>query len=218
MFGRSAANLVKSVVVVLIAGIVPAQAQQEKVLDFLKVGDSAPDVEFSPAAGGEKIKLSSLTDNGPVVLIVLRGWPGYQCPICFRQVGDLVKHADDFQRLGVKVVLIYPGPAPDLDQRATDFLADVELPEPFLFVIDPDYAFTDLYHLRWDEPRETAYPSTFVLDPLRVVKFRKTSFSHGDRAKTDDVIETLEFLHAAASATGQEIPQDRGTPIPIRKR
>ena len=77
-------------------------------------------------------------------------------------------------------------------------------------MIDPDYAFTNLFHLRWDEANETSYPSTFVLDPQLVVKFRKTSFGHANRAKAADVLETLELMHAADSAKGQEIPQDGG--------
>ena len=171
--------------VLLLISCQPAKAQHDKVLDFLKVGDTAPDVEFQPLQGDQKVKLSSLAADGPVVLVVLRGWPGYHCPICFRQMGDLTKHADE------------------LAQRAQEFLKGSQLPEPFVMVIDPDYAFTNLYNLRWDEPRETAYPSTFVLDPNRVVKYRKTSFSHGDRAKTDDVIAAVKTAAAAGTASAQ---------------
>ena len=181
----------------------PAQAQHEKALDFLKVGDTAPDVEFQPLQGDQKIQLSSLAADGPVVLVVLRGWPGYQCPICFRQMGALASHADELKRLGAKVVLVYPGPADELADRAKEFLKGTELPEPFVMVIDPDYSFTNLYHLRWDEPRETAYPSTFVLDPNRVVKFRKTSFSHGDRAQANDVLAAVEMIPAAGAKSAQ---------------
>jgi thioredoxin-dependent peroxiredoxin len=181
----------------------PARAQHEKVLDFLKVGHSAPDVELQPLGGDQKVKLGSLTEDGPVVLVVLRGWPGYQCPICFRQMGSLVSHADDFKRLGAKVVLVYPGPADELAMHAKGFLKGTELPEPFVMMIDPDYAFTNLYQLRWGEPRETAYPSTFVLDTNRVVKFRKTSFSHGDRSQVDDVLAAVEMIPAADAASAQ---------------
>jgi thioredoxin-dependent peroxiredoxin len=177
-----------------------ARAQHEKTLDFLKVGDTAPDVSLEPLAGGDKVKLSSLTEEGPVVLVMLRGWPGYQCPICFRQMGDLVRHARDFEQLGAKVVLVYPGPADGLADRAHEFLKGTELPEPFVMMIDPDYTLTNLYHLRWDEPRETDYPSTFVLDRDRKIVFRKTSFSHGDRAKTDDVLAAVKAIPAQDAA------------------
>lgn len=166
-------------------------AQGDKTIDVLKVGSTAPDVEFQPLEGEEKVKLSELTQDGPVVLVVLRGFPGYQCPICSRQVVDLIRHADQFEALGAKLVFVYPGPATDLDQRAKEFLRGTELPPDFLFMIDPDYAFTNLYDLRWDEPRETAYPSTFVLDENRVVRFRKLSTTHRDRAKSENVLAAL---------------------------
>jgi len=195
-------GLLLAFVLVLVASQ-PASAQHENVLDFLKVGDTAPDVEFQPLQGDQKVKLSSLTADGPAVLVVLRGWPGYQCPICFRQMGSLVSHADDFKRLGAKVVLVYPGPADGLPEHAKDFLKGTEPPEPFVMMIDPDYEFTNLYHLRWDEPRETSYPSTFVLDPNRVIKFRKTSFSHGDRSRADDVLAAVEMIPAAGTTSAQ---------------
>ena len=91
--------ILRSVGYGLVVGFVLCQvanAQQEKVLDFLKVGDTAPDVELQLPGSSEKVKLSTLAEKGPVVLAVLRGYPGYQCPACSRQLGDLVQHADDF--------------------------------------------------------------------------------------------------------------------------
>ena len=57
--------------------------------------------------------------------------------------------------------------------------------------LDPDYKFTNAYHLRWDAKAETAYPSTFVIDAERKVQFAKVSKSHGDRASADEVLEAL---------------------------
>src|SRR6478672_11201036 len=71
-----------------------------------KVGTEAPDFELA-SLGGEKVKLSKLTDSGPVVLVVLRGYPGYQCPLCTRQVGELIGKADEFKKAGARVVLVY---------------------------------------------------------------------------------------------------------------
>jgi len=175
---------------------VPAQAQEDKLVDLLKIADTAADVEFQPLAGEKKIKLSELTKEGPVVLVVLRGWPGYQCPICSRQLSGLARHADEFAELGATVVFVYPGPADNLAQRAKEFLRDRELPQHFVYAMDPDYAFTNLYGLRWDAPRETAYPSTFVLDTNRVVTFRTISTSHRGRPPADDVLAAVRSLSA----------------------
>jgi hypothetical protein len=59
-------------------------------------------------------------------------------------------------------------------------------------VIDPDYKFTNKYGLRWDEPKETAYPTTFLIDHSETVLFRKISHSHGDRTIAADVLAELE--------------------------
>ena len=154
------------------------------------VGDEAKDFELT-ALGGESVKLSKLTDAGPVVLVMLRGYPGYQCPLCTRQVSELVGKADELKKAGAKVLFVYPGPADKLKEHSGEFVKGKDYPEQFTFVIDPDYAVTKAYQLRWDAKGETAYPSTFVLDGKRKVTFAKVSKGHGDRAKTDDVLKAL---------------------------
>lgn len=67
-------------------------------------------------------------------------------------------------------------------------------------MVDPEYSFTNLYELRWDAPRETSYPSTFVLDSKRTVKFRKISQSHGDRAPTNEILAALKEIRPETAA------------------
>ena len=155
-----------------------------------KVGAEAKDFEL-PALGGGKVKLSSVAKAGPVVLVVLRGYPGYQCPICARQFGELVAKADAIKKAGAQVVFVYPGPAEKLAERAGEFVKGKDYPAHFTVLLDPDYAFTNAYGLRWDAKNETAYPSTFVLDSGRKVLFAQVSKTHGGRAKTDDVLKAL---------------------------
>jgi peroxiredoxin Q/BCP len=183
-----------------------ASAQVKDQIKTFKVGDIAKDFEFQPLEGNKKVKLSALAKDGPVVLIMLRGYPGYQCPICSRQVNDFREHAKHFAELGAKIVLVYPGPAEDLKKRAHEFLKDDALPKPMMLVIDPAYKFTNLYRLRWDAKAETAYPSTFVLDSQRKVAFRKVSKSHGGRSKADKVLDVVAALKFADTAKGEEIP------------
>jgi peroxiredoxin len=155
-----------------------------------EVDSIAPDFSLNTLAGDE-VTLSKLTAQGPVVLVVLRGFPGYQCPICTAQVGSLVGRADDLARADARVLLVYPGPAEGLQAHAEEFLAKTRLPENFTFLLDPDYAFTDAYHLRWDAPRETAYPSTFVLDRDRKVLSSRISRTHGGRSSVDEILRAL---------------------------
>ena len=189
-----------------------ALAQVGEQIKTLKVGEVAKDFEFQPLEGNKKVKLSALAKDGPLVLVVLRGFPGYQCPVCSQQVRDFREHAKHFAELGAKVVLVYPGPPEDLKKRAHEFLKGDVLPKPMLLVIDPAYKLTNLYGLRWNAEAETAYPSTFVLDSKRKVVFGKVSKSHGDRAKAEDVLAVVAALELADTATGEEIP---GVPITV---
>ena len=157
------------------------------------VGTKVKDFELK-TPGGDPVSLSGLNEQGPVVLIVLRGFPGYQCPICSRQLGGFAARAKQFEELGANVLLVYPGAESQLAVKAEEFLRDRELPKPFHYVIDPDYSFTNLYHLRWDAPRETAYPSTFVIDEEGVVRYALVSGSHGGRSNPQEVLEALQSL------------------------
>ena len=49
-----------------------------------KAGDKAADFTLK-TLDDKSIQLSDLTAKSDVVLVVLRGWPGYQCPICTRR-------------------------------------------------------------------------------------------------------------------------------------
>lgn len=155
------------------------------------VGSKAPDFTLA-GLDGKPVTLSKLAADSPVVLVVLRGYPGYQCPVCMMQVADLKKHADELSAAKAEVVLVYPGPAKNLNDRADEFIKGRDLPENFSFVTDPGYEFTNAYGLRWDAPLETAYPSTFVIDRQGIVRYAKVSKSHGGRAKADEVVEALE--------------------------
>jgi peroxiredoxin len=150
------------------------------------VGQKAPDFELTSLSGAT-VKLSDAKRT--TVLVVLRGFPGYQCPYCNRQVQDFVHNAESFG--GVRVLLVYPGPAADVPSRAREFAADKSLPANFDLLLDPDYRFTNLYRLRWDAPQETAYPATFVIDPEGVVTFARISSSHGGRTSAAEIAAEL---------------------------
>jgi peroxiredoxin Q/BCP len=153
------------------------------------VGEKAPDFELA-SMSGKMVRLSSELENGRVVLVVLRGFPGYQCPYCNRQVQDYVRNSASFT--SVRVLLIYPGAAADAAVRAREFAQNKDLPATFDLLPDPDYRITNLYNLRWDAPGETAYPSTFVLDRDGRVAFARISRSHGGRTTAAEIATELQ--------------------------
>lgn len=156
-----------------------------------QVGDAAPNFTLR-TLDDRTVELKSLVAKTPVVLVALRGWPGYQCPLCTKQVHDFVAHAADFKARGAQVLMVYPGPAEKLQLHAQDFLKDKAWPADFLFVVDPDYAFTNAYGLRWEAKNETAYPSTFVLARGGRIEFAQVSKSHGGRVSAAQALAALK--------------------------
>jgi thioredoxin-dependent peroxiredoxin len=155
------------------------------------VGAKAPDFTLSTPTGKTVTMLGEQRGHG-LVLVLLRGFPGYQCPYCVKQVHDFVEHASDFAAKGTRVLLVYPGPPAELDQHAKEFLEkQADLPSNIVLVTDPDYKMTNLYGLRWDAPHETAYPSTFILDKKGTIAFEKISHGHGDRLSAQEALEHL---------------------------
>lgn len=192
---RSWRSLATTVVAIVVSTISvqagPREIEDEKETRPPARGEEARDFELT-SARGEKTKLSTLTKDGPVVLVVLRGFPGYQCPLCSVQATKFLEQADKFRKAGASVVFIYPGAAEGLKRHSEEFLRGRKLPRNFQLLLDPDYTFTEMYKLRWNAPGETAYPATFIIDSEQVVQFSKVSRTHGDRATVDEALRALE--------------------------
>src|ERR1700692_61640 len=171
-----------------LAAVIPAMAAPPAV------AEKAPEFALSTPEG-KTVRLSEVMSKGPVVLVVLRGYPGYQCPFCNRQVQDFIQNSHRFAEAGARVLLVYPGPPQDLGSRANEFLADKTLPNNIELVLDPGYDFTNMYGLRWDAPHETAYPSTFLIDSKGIVFFSKVVKEHGGRTTAAEVIDALPKPH-----------------------
>src|SRR5262245_42338605 len=156
-----------------------------------KVGELAPNFMLMKL-DNNGVELKPLVEEGPVVLVVLRGWPGYQCPMCTRQVQDFAAKADQFAERKAKVVMVYPGPAEALKAHAQEFLQNKAWPADFILGLDPDYAFTNAYGLRWEAKGETAYPATFVIARGGAIRFAHVSRSHGNRLSAAQAIAELK--------------------------
>jgi len=154
------------------------------------IGEKAPDFTLSTPEG-KQVRLSDTVAKGPVALVVLRGYPGYQCPYCNRQAQDLLQSSEEFAKAGVNVLLVYPGPPQDLSGKANEFLRDKHLPDNFDLVLDPVYQFTNAYGLRCDAPKETAYPSTFLIDSQGLIFFSKIAKMHGGRTTAAEILDAM---------------------------
>lgn len=174
-----------AVLAICMAGFLSANAATPP-----KEGDAAPNFTLK-TLDDKPVELHKLTGKSRVVLVVLRGWPGYQCPVCERQVSDLMHAARQLKEREVQLVFVYPGPADQLKAHAQEFLQNKAWPAEFLFVTDPDYTFTVAYGLRWDAPKETAYPSTFIIDRDAKVRFAHVSKEHGGRVDANELLKQL---------------------------
>ncbi len=145
---------------------------------------------------GKVVSSKKFLENGPLVVIVMRGFPGYDCPACSAQLADFVKQADTFKTAGAQVMIIYPGSVQDLEAKAKGFVSKQQLADSFHLVIDKDMKIVKQLGLLWDAPKETAYPTTLVADRQGTVRFLKTSRSHGGRTKAAEVVTALEKLRS----------------------
>lgn len=177
----------------LSVAIVPMSVAAADAGELPVVGAEASDFELTSVSGelSGEVRLGDVVGDSPVVLVVLRGYPGYQCGLCARQAGELVAKAEQFASKNAKVLMVYPGPKDKLEERAKEFLNGQSLPSPFTMLLDPDYEFTNAYGLRWDAPNETAYPSTLIIDGSGKFSFVRISKSHGGRVRADEILGKL---------------------------
>lgn len=160
----------------------------------LEVGKKAINFDLPQVGEDDYVELKDLYDEGPVVLIVLRGYPGYQCMLCNQQVGALINRAKTLKAAAHKIVLVYPGDPTGLERHAEQFMGSRSLPEPFLLVRDPGLKMVDEWGLRWKAPRETAYPATYIIKPNGRVAWRKISDSHAGRSTAGEILKQLKKL------------------------
>ena len=155
------------------------------------VGQRAPDFTLS-TPDGSSLSLNSLTSQNRVVLILLRGYPGYQCPFSQQQFQNYQQTAAQFAALGAHVVFIYPGTGgKNLADDAAQMIGDQPLPANVHVVLDPDYVISTQYGLRWDAPDQTVYPSTFLVAKNRTVFFAHTGRSSSDLTPPADALAAL---------------------------
>jgi peroxiredoxin len=155
------------------------------------VGQRAPDFTLT-TLDGTPISLSSYTSHGRVVLILLRGYPGYQCPFSQQQFQSYQQAAAQFAAAGAQVIFIYPGASSkSLADDAAQLLGNQPLPANMHLVLDPDYVFTNQYGLRWNDPNQTVYPSTFLVARSGIIFFAHTGRSSSDLTPPSDALVVL---------------------------
>jgi peroxiredoxin len=171
-------------------GLLADEPRGKTAINPPAVGEAFPEIQQKDAAGVD-FDSKKVLKAGPLVVVVLRGYPGYQCPVCSAQAASFIGQADQFAEKNVRVLFIYPGAADGLASRVEEFIGETKLPKGFSLVIDSDFALTKKLNLRWSTSGETAYPSTFVISEDGKTVYAKVSKTHGDRANVKDVLAAL---------------------------
>lgn len=180
----------------LVSTITPATscADDKAQTKQLDVGDKVVDFDLPVVGDDGYVKLSDHYKQGPVVVVILRGYPGYQCPLCSRQLGALANRAKTLAQETEKVILVYPGEASLLEDHADDFMGSRSLPDPLIIVRDEGMGMVDSWGLRWNAPNETAYPAAYVIDGNGRVAWKKVSDSHAGRSSVEEILKALRKL------------------------
>ena len=171
-----------------------AIAEDPVVPKQLEVGDRAIDFDLPVVGGEEYLSLRDEYEDGPVVVVVLRGYPGYQCPLCSQQVCSIRNRARALGSVARRVILVYPGEGTLLQRHAEQFMGSRSLPDPLVIVRDQEMKMVTEWGLRWDTPRETAYPAAYIIDRNGRVRWLKVSDNHAGRATVDEIVRELRKL------------------------
>ena len=91
-------------------------------------------------------------------------------------------------------ILVYPGEGTLLQRHAEEFMGSRSLPDPLVIVRDQEMKMVTEWGLRWDRPRETAYPSAYIIDRNGRVRWLKVSDNHAGRASVDEIVRELRKL------------------------
>jgi len=159
-----------------------------------EIGQRAPDFELPLVGQNKFLNLRDEYRDGPVVVIVLRGYPGYQCPLCKNQFNAVVNRAKALASETDRVVLVYPGNTDQLAKQAKRFLGSRKLPHPVTMVHDDNMQMVKNWGLRWQARNQTAYPATFVVDQNGRIAWKKISTSQAGRSTVEEILRELRKL------------------------
>ncbi len=130
-----------------------------------------------------------------VLLVVLRGVPreekGAFCPSCLAQTSGLLANRAEFERRGVEVLVLFPGPADrvgEFVETARRQTAVAAKPAAFRLLLDRDLSTCDRLGIRAD----LAKPSTYVLDTAGRVVYAYVGETSTDRPSVNAVLAQLD--------------------------
>jgi peroxiredoxin len=172
---------------------------------MLQVGDKSPDFELSNALN-EKIKFSTILQNGPVVLTWYRGgW----CPYCNLNLKYLQNQLSQFSELGATLVALTPElPDKSLSTKEknelnfeilTDFNNDIAREFGIVYTLNNELQefyndFNKLETFNGVNTNELPIPATYVIDKGFFIRYAFIDPDYRKRAEPSEIINVLKSL------------------------
>jgi|CXWL01.1.fsa_nt_gi peroxiredoxin len=169
-------------------------------------GSPAPDATVRDAEGRE-VSLASLSKDGPIMVVFYRGgW----CPYCNAQIHDLTRAFPDYQKRGVRPVVI------SVDQAKESARTQATYSIPFPVLSDPDLAAhrafrvlhqadtaefarlksygIDLENASGRMHHVIAVPSIFIIDKAGVVRWAHAESDYTKRPSNAQLLAAIDRL------------------------
>lgn len=159
-----------------------------------RIHSPAPDFTL-PDISGKKVNLSNFKDKKNVILTFYRGWVGYWCSNCKRQLVQLMKDYDKLTKYDAELVLISPSD----EKKTKEFLNILEKESSskvsFPVLIDSGHKVVELYKVTGNK----AIPSVFIIDKKGTLRFKYIGQDVSDRPTTEHLIEILGIVSTKKS-------------------
>lgn len=143
---------------------------------------------------GRKIDVRDYKGKKYLVVVIMRGFPGYVCPYCTAQTARLIQNYDQFTQRGAEVLVVFPGEkarAQDFAQ-ASQTLAENK-PLPFPVLLDEGLKVVEQLGIKGD----LAKPSTYILDKKGEIRFAYVGATLTDRPSVKAMLEQLDEINKA---------------------
>lgn len=202
-FSQSAPDEVKEI----IGKGISTLAESDLLANAIKEGHKAPDFALTNHQG-EKVSLSNMLQNGPVVLTWYRGgW----CPFCNMQLQYLQRSLPAFRELGANLLALTPekpdGSLSVKEKNELEFevLSDFnnEVAKSYGIVFKLNDEVSDLYKNSFGldleayndtDSDELPVPATYVIDKTGIVRYAYLNADYTKRAEPKDILEALKDL------------------------
>jgi peroxiredoxin len=143
------------------------------------------------APDGKSVDLKQYRGKKNLVLVIMRGYPGFVCPNCSAQTSRLVSNYEEFVKRNTEVVVVYPGPTEHLQEYISVSRTQAgNLPVPFPILLDEKFAAVDRLGIRGD----LAKPSTYILDKEGEVRFAYVGATTADRPSLKAILQQLDAI------------------------